>query len=196
MTLRFTVAVLFTALTPALAGQKEPKAAPHPPAPRQQQAAPRPQQQARPQQGRGNAGGAVPAPGIVNLQRLARMSPEERQKALANLPPARQQALMRQLQNFQQLPPAARQREVQQAEKLQSLPPQRRSQVRQSLVQFRDLPVERKAAISSELDRLNAMPEEDRRARMNSEEFRNRYSPAEQQMMSNISEVMPPPERP
>jgi len=62
--------------------------------------------------------------------------------------------------------------------------------VRRSLRQFAELPEERKAAIGGELDRLNGMPEEERRARMNSEEFRNRYSPAEQQMMSNISEVL------
>jgi hypothetical protein len=75
---------------------------------------------------------------------------------------------------------------------LQSLPPQRQNQVRRSLQQFRALPDDRKATIRQELGRLSAMPDEDRRARMNSEEFRNRYSPAEQQMIGNLSEVVAP----
>jgi hypothetical protein len=190
MTLRFTVALLLVALIPAFAAQKETKA---PRASRQQQAAPRPQQpQARPQQqAQGRGANAVNGPGMLRVERLAEMSPSDRQKALSKLSPERRQAVMKRLQDYQQLPADARQRAAFEVEKLQSLPPQRQNQVRKSLRQFQDLPEERKSAIGSELDRLNALPEEDRRARMNSEEFRNRYSPAEQQMMSNISEVLP-----
>ncbi len=35
------------------------------------------------------------------------------------------------------------------------------------------------------------MPDDERRAHMNSEEFRNRYSPVEQRMMSNLNEITP-----
>jgi phage-related protein len=131
-------------------------------------------------------------PGVQALQRLARMTPEERQKALASLPPQRRQEILEKFREFQNLPPTARQRVTPELERLQSLPPQRQNQVRRSLQQFRALPDDRKATIRQELGRLSAMPDEDRRARMNSEEFRNRYSAAEQQMIGNLSEVVAP----
>jgi phage-related protein len=131
-------------------------------------------------------------PGVQALQRLARMTPEERQRALASLPPQRRREILEKFREFQNLPPTARQRVTPELERLQSLPPQRQNQVRRSLQQFRALPDDRKATIRQELGRLSAMPDEDRRARMNSEEFRNRYSPAEQQMIGNLSEVVAP----
>jgi hypothetical protein len=131
-------------------------------------------------------------PGVQALQRLAGMTPEERQKALASLPPQRRREILEKFREFQNLPPTARQRVTPELERLQSLPPPRQNQVRRSLQQFRALPDDRKATIRQELGRLSAMPDEDRRARMNSEEFRNRYSPAEQQMIGNLSEVVAP----
>jgi hypothetical protein len=131
-------------------------------------------------------------PGVQALQRLGRMTPEERQKALASLPPARRREILEKFREFQNLPPTARERLTPELERLQSLPPQRQNQVRRSLQQFRALPDDRKATVRQELGRLGAMPDEDRRARMNSEEFRNRYSPAEQQMIGNLSEVVAP----
>ena len=119
------------------------------------------------------------------------MTPEQRQKALANLPPAQRENILRRLQNFQTIPPATRERLLTRAERLNSLPPQRQNQVRRSMRQFETLPDDRKTLVGQEMDRLSAMPEEERRARMNSEEFRNRYSPAEQQMMGNISKSFP-----
>ena len=58
--------------------------------------------------------------------------------------------------------------------------------------QLQELPEERKALIRRELLQMAPMPDEQRREHMNSEEFRNRYSITEQQMMSNLSEVTPP----
>src|ERR1700722_15713570 len=103
MILRLTVALFLVALIPVFAGQKEKPARPAakpPAAPKQQP--PRQQQEAAPQQGRGNAGGNGRAGEMV--QRLAGMSPEERERALAKVPPEQRQAVMRRLQNFQKLP--------------------------------------------------------------------------------------------
>jgi 7-keto-8-aminopelargonate synthetase-like enzyme len=56
---------------------------------------------------------------------------------------------------------------------------------------LQQLPPERKAAIQQEMRRLTAMPNERRQIRMNSEEFHSRYSPEEQQMIGNLSEILP-----
>lgn len=176
---RLTIALLAAAGIQAFADQKEPKP-PRPPKPAAQQ----PQPKAA---GRGAGNG----PAIENVRRLSRMSQQERQQVLSKLPPERRQAVIKSLQDFQKLPPSERQRSAIELERLHGLPQQKQNQVLRSLRQFQDLPDERKATLGSELDRLTAMPDEDRRARMNSEEFRNRYSPAEQQMMSNMSELLP-----
>jgi hypothetical protein len=76
---------------------------------------------------------------------------------------------------------------------LNSLAPQKRQQVRRAVQQFEAMPADRKAAIGRELQQMAPMPDEQRREHMNSEEFRNRYSVTEQQMMSNLSEVTPVP---
>jgi hypothetical protein len=162
-------------LAPLVAGQEEARG----------DAAPRPSAAKK-------AAGQNNQPGVQALQRLAQMTPEERQKALANLPPQRRQEILEKFREFQDMPPTAKQRATLEVERLQSLPQPRQNQVRRSLQQFRALPDERKATIRRELGRLSAMPEEDRRARMNSEEFRNRYSPAEQQMIGNLSELVAP----
>jgi hypothetical protein len=41
------------------------------------------------------------------------------------------------------------------------------------------------------LQRIASMPDEDRRAYMNTEEFRNRFSPTEQQIIGNLIEITP-----
>src|SRR5580704_1805548 len=115
------------------------------------QHAPRPAAQpknAQPQQGRGNA---QPKPGPQLLNRLAQMTPEEREKALSRLPPAQRTNIERQIRNFQQLPPAAQERRLDRAERLNSLPPQKQKEVRGAANQLRNLPEDRRMAINQEL---------------------------------------------
>jgi hypothetical protein len=126
------------------------------------------------------------------LQRFSRMTPEERKRWLATLPPKRRQQILQKFQRFQTLPPGDRDRIATRLERLHSLPPQKQIEVRRSLRQLQTLPDDRKIAIRRELRRMGAMPDEARLARMDSAEFRHLYSPAEQQMMKNLSEMLPP----
>ena len=119
------------------------------------------------------------------------MSPEEREKWLSTLPPERRQNIERQINAIQKLPQTLQNRRLRQAEMLQSLPPMRQNQVRRSLNQFTQLPEDRKVLINRELQKMSPLSDEDRRAYMNTEEFRNRYSANEQQMMGNLSEITP-----
>jgi phage-related protein len=130
-------------------------------------------------------------PGAQTLQRLSRMKPAEREKALANLPPDRRQQVLKRLQDYESLTPEARARATAQLNRLNSLPPQKQNQVRRSLQQLQQLPEERKASVGAELDRLGAMSPDERTERMKSEEFQSKYSPEERRMMGNISQVLP-----
>ena len=141
---------------------------------------------------------AVPRPNSIDshpgeraLERLERMTPDERGKALRNLPAQRRQEIEQKLEQFDRLPAEERTRIRNQLERLNSLPPEKQNEVRRSIRQFRELPDDGRLAVRRELDRMAAMPDDARRAYLNSENFRNRYTPGEQQMMQDLSEILP-----
>jgi len=145
-------------------------------------------------QGQGRAGNPIYRPNAERIERVLKMSPEEREQFLSSLPPVRRQNVEKQLQDYAKMAPARRNLLMSQVEMLHSLPPQKQAQVTRAIRQFQALPEDRKAVIKREMGQLAPMSDEERRARMNSEEFRNRYSATEQQMMSNLSQVTPQPQ--
>lgn len=177
-------------LCPALRGQKPQRAgnvarppATRPAAPRP--SAPRPPAPANP----------APAPQHrpgEQIDRLMKMSTQERQKVLAKVPPERRQNIEKRLGELQKLPPATVARIRTRQELLNSFPPQRQNQIKRSVKQFLDMPEERRGTINQELQRMTPLPDDDRRAYMNTEEFRNRYTANEQQMMLNLIAITPP----
>ena len=105
---------------------------------------------------------ALPTP---VLRRLSQMTPEQRQKALARLPPER------------------RERVEQQLSRLDALPPDQRASVIQRYDEFQALPRDRQATVRAELQALRRMPLLQRRARLNSPEFQQTFSPEEQRLL-------------
>jgi Protein of unknown function (DUF3106) len=99
------------------------------------------------------------------LERLAQMTPEQRQKALARLPPER------------------RERVEQQLNRLDQLPPDQKAQVLERYDAFQGLPRDRQAAVRAELQALRKMAFARRRARLNSPEFEQTFSPEEQRLL-------------
>ena len=169
-----------------LAAAKQKSSGGHPPAARAANRASSPSPGGQP-----HPGDPVLHPGERALERLENMTPEQRAKALQNLPLQRRQEIEQKLEVYDRLSPSERVRLRNQAERLASLPPQRQNQVRRSMQQFQNLPDDRKMMVKRELDRMTGMPDEARRSYMNTEEFRNRYTPVEQQMMQNLSQIMP-----
>jgi hypothetical protein len=53
------------------------------------------------------------------------------------------------------------------------------------------LPEDRRKAVNQELRVMSALPDADRAVHMKTPEFRNKYSPAEQQMIGNLAEILP-----
>jgi hypothetical protein len=137
---------------------------------------------------------ARPAPRPPQQQQLDRieaMKPEQRQKWLDSLSPDRRKNIERRLGEYEKIPTPERKLLRTRIEMLQSLPPQRQNQIRRSVKQFEAIPEERRQQMSEELRHMAPMSDEDRRAYMNTEEFRNKYSPTEQQIIGNISEITP-----
>jgi len=133
-------------------------------------------------------------PGEQILLRLQNMTPEEREKALSQLPPARRAQIEKRIQNFESLPPAAQERRLDRLDRLNSLPPQRQKQVRRSARELNALPDDRRKAVNQELRRMSNMTDENRQAHMSTDDFRGRFSPSEQEMIGNLKELLPPKE--
>jgi Protein of unknown function (DUF3106) len=178
-----------TLLVPGLAGQK----APHGGGSGPRQAAPRQAVPPRPAQTNGQiARGQSRAPtGEEILGTLSRMSTEQRERALSDLPQAKRDQIEERIRNFQKLTPAQQSRQLEQVKKLNSLSPDRQNDIRRSMQDRSELPDDRKKAVNQELRRITAMPDEDRKRYMKSGEFRGRFSSAEQKMIRNLSEVLP-----
>jgi hypothetical protein len=177
--LKIGAALLLAA--PSLAADKQASkvAAPHAPQP----AAAAPKTPKAPQK--------LNDPGASVAQRLMQMTPEQRERALEKLPPERQAQIRQRLDRLDNLPPQQRQRMIQQYQQLASLPPEKQVQVRRQIQAFNQLPSDRKAEVGAELQKLRRMPESDRQARLAGEDFKNRFSPAEQRILADVSENMP-----
>lgn len=124
--------------------------------------------------GGGNATRENPA---QQLERFQKMSPEDREKALKKLPPARRARVEQQLENLDRLTPQQRERRFRRLEAFQNLPPQRRQIVRQ------------------EIEDLRSLPPRLRRDRLYGSEMKG-FSPDEQQLIRESFPGIHPPQIP
>lgn len=144
----------------------------------------------RPRDGRFRAAGGAQPPRTA-IERWNQMSEYQRRRALERLPPERRRQLRERMDNFRKLPPRERQRLRQRYQQFRQLPPARQQQLRQSWQQYRNLPDYRRQDVYQELQILRGMPGDARQQRMNSPAFRDRYTPSEQQMLRELSQVPP-----
>ncbi len=105
---------------------------------------------------------ALPMPAV---ERLANMTPEQRQKILERIAPARREKI-----------------EIQLA-KLDQLPPEQRAQLLQRYEMFQGLPQDRQVAIRLELQMLRKMSTPRLRERFSSPEFQQSYTADEQKIL-------------
>src|SRR5271157_3957134 len=186
LALQFAGAVLLVAASGVCADQKAkpappPKAAAKMPAPKNP----------------GKAG-AIPknGPALNNplnpAQRLMQMTPEQRERILEKLPPEQQVRMRQQLERLDRLSPAEKERIARQVQSLAALPPARQRILTQGIVGMNRLPADRKGPVRRELLSLLYMPEEDRAARIKSDDFKKKFSPEEQKILSDLSANIPP----
>jgi len=104
----------------------------------------------------------IPGPAV---QRLMNMTPEQREKALARLPPERRAQIEQRLNRLAQLPP------------------EQRAELQQRYQAFQSLPRDRQDAVRLELQSLRALPPRLRQRRLSSPGFHREYSPEEQRLL-------------
>ena len=115
------------------------------------------------------------------------MPPAERERALAQLPPDRQEKVRQQLQRYDQMPPERKA----QLQRLWDLPADKQQKVRQSMRELGQQPVERRRAMWQQLQHMNQMTHDERKHYFKSEDFKGQFTKPEQEIMKNMSEILP-----
>ena len=125
------------------------------------------------------------------IDRWNRMSPAERERELAMLPPARARLIRQRIWRYNHMRPEEQEALRQRYESFSQLPPDQRQIVRERLRELRQLPPARRQVVHREVEQLRLLPEDRRQARRNSDEFRSRFSPQEQQIIRDLSAYLP-----
>lgn len=121
------------------------------------------------------------------LEQFQDMTPEQRERALADLPLERRKKLQQQLRIYDQLTPAQKN----QLNWFRHLPPERQEALRKVYKKFANQPPERQQIMREEMSRLSALPRPERQARLASPEIRSQFSKDEQQILNQMSDALP-----
>ncbi len=133
----------------------------------------------------------APRPPDNAIDRWNQMSPEERERELAKLPPARAKLIRQRIQRYNQMHPEEQQQLRERYQTFSQLPPDKKQLVRTRWSEFRQLPPARRPLLHREIQQLRQMPDAQRQARLNSEDFHSRFSPPEQQIIRDLSTYLP-----
>ena len=135
------------------------------------------------------------------LRRYKDLPPEEQEHALQNdpafrrLPPAQQQRLRQRLQRFSSLPPEEQLRVLNRMETWEHLTRDQKQQARQIFAEMRELPPARRDQVRQAIRELRAMPPDQREHEIDSDQYRNRFTDHERDMIRGITRLpLAPPE--
>lgn len=131
------------------------------------------------------------------MNRHSNMSLNEQQRALSNepgfrqLPQQTQQHLRDRLTQLNNMPPEQRQRLIEHNEAIERLTPVQRQQFRGAMQQLGALPVDRRRMVARAFRDLREMPPSQRQSVVNSDRFREQFSPQERGTLSQLLDVEP-----
>ncbi len=133
-----------------------------------------------------------PGRGMALIERWSKMPPEQRERALSKLDPERRRRIEEQLNWYQNLRPEERDQLRFRADMFNRLPPDRQDVARRLFRQYNQLPLERQNIVRDEFNSLREMSPRDRRARIESSEFQEKFNPREQQFLRQFSRLLNP----
>jgi hypothetical protein len=142
---------------------------------------------AHPNSGPGGGPAAPKRARFEQIEHLSKMSPDQREKALANVPRERRARIEAGLAKWNRTPEEIKAQE----EKFKSLPPEQQKRIRDLSDRIRALPHDRKLAVTQELNHLRNMPDEQRQKRLNSPDLQNRFSADEQEILRETPGLLP-----
>lgn len=132
-----------------------------------------------------------PPDAFAVLDRFERMSPLQRRRFLERLPPERRKLFEERLNRYQGLRPEQREQVREQYELFQNLGKEQQNALRQAFRDFSQLPLHRRPLVRRAYEILRDLPEAERRARMNSDAFRSRFTDKEQHLLDDMTRLFP-----
>lgn len=125
------------------------------------------------------------------VERFNKMAPEDRQRVLKRLPEDRREELEKNRERYNKLSDEQKKRLERQYGNFAQMPREQQESVRMSFRQMSQLPVERRQALQRELRRLRMMDPGERKARIQSGEYKSAYSPEEQKILEQLNVLVP-----
>lgn len=138
------------------------------------------------------AGGRIRQARVRNqIDRLSKMKPEERKRFLETLPPDRRETMERRLERYGRLTPEEREQLERSYESFEAMTPERREEMRRLFSRFNGVPEERRSVLRREVSSMRSMTADERKARLESDEVRDKYTSEERQLLSDLAKVLP-----
>jgi hypothetical protein len=134
-----------------------------------------------------------PVPGS-QVQRFLRLTPREREIAIDKMPVPAQESIRKRLAAFDSLPAEERERQLKLYEAISLLPKEKQDLVNQRIGEFQHLGPERKLGIRRAYQLLSGKTEPVRQAILDSPEFKERFTPMEQRIVTDLVTYYPNPE--
>jgi hypothetical protein len=125
-----------------------------------------------------------------------RMTPEQRERAIEKFPAAQQANFRKRFEAFDKQTEEQKQRQLQQKDQFWSLPPDKQKLVRDQINAFKALPEARREEVKKAYVTLSRITPEERDARLIKPQFRSRFTPAELQIVTVLSQYWPAPAKP
>jgi hypothetical protein len=129
----------------------------------------------------------------AQIQRFLRMSPQERDIAIDKLPIPQQENLRKMLERFDAQPPEERERQLKLFELLSKLPKEQQDLINQRIREMNQLAPDRRGPIQRAYWMLSDQSEDERRTTMNDPAFKERFTPMEQQIITDLVKYYPNP---
>lgn len=127
------------------------------------------------------------------LDRLSRMSKEERASLLSKLPPRRRETVEANLKRFQEMPPERRAALAERLRQFEQMTPQRQAHLRELIRSLAQFPRERRQMLQGEFNRMKRMSEEDRLDYTASSTFKQKFNEEERDLLADLVETAPDP---
>ncbi len=126
-----------------------------------------------------------------SIERLQKMSVDERKRALQDLPERRQQQIVTKLDQLDHMDPQKREKLLDRYKRFQQLPIEKQQTIREVGRDLQQLPDDRRPVVRNTMNHMRQLPEEERNQRINNPRFIERFSPVELDIIRRGASIGP-----
>lgn len=126
------------------------------------------------------------------LEKLRRMAPAERERALQDMPPARRRIIEQRLERWNRMAPERKQRLQGSFENFRQMKPEQQEHLRNLARKFNEtMPMEKRVDGRRALMQLRRLDPEGRKRFLASPRMKDRFTDSERELLSEMAETMP-----